>query len=125
MADTIAAAFSKVPGLVQQVRELADDHARLQGLLEEGLQVNRAISLQIADLKADKAAVDQRNYELIAEVARLQRLILSAGQALRDSSEFQEAAQGLIATPRLPSNQNGGKAVPLPTNQMETSDDFG
>lgn len=121
MADTIAAAFNKVPGLVQQVRELADDHARLQGLLEEGLQVNRAISLQIADLKADKAAVDQRNYELIAEVARLQRLILSAGQALRDSSEFQEAAQGLIAAPRLPSNQNGGKAAPLPANQMETS----
>jgi len=91
-ADTLGKSFESLPKLLAEMRATAEDRERVVAELEAAGHAQDGLNLTITDLRERVGLLDGRVHELLIANAKLERLILSAGEALRGSDAFHEAA---------------------------------
>lgn len=110
----LRAALAKLPDVIADMRDTAVDRERL---IEDNKELRHeidAMNLSISELRSDKHAMDARIGALLAENAKLEHLLKSIGNAIKDNSQVQDNLALLAA-------QNGTGKKPAPVIEHEQS----
>lgn len=111
--ERIRTAIDALPSIVAEMRDTAVDRERL---IEENRTLQHELTtlgLTVADLREDKKTMDARIGALLAENAKLEHLLKSIGNAIKDNSQVQDNL-ALLA-----SQQKNGKQAPVIEHEQQ------